>query len=77
MATPQDGWFGLTIRIAQESKSEEKFDEKIAKQLEAHEANGRVWDLLCQYDWRDAKRAAFVAPNYRMSVERSILKEVR
>ena len=76
IATPEGGWLGSMIRAAQESKSEDEFDQKLAQQLEAHQADRQVWDLLARYDWKSAKRAAFCSPGIRMIVERSILKEV-
>ncbi len=77
MTTPQDGWFGLMIRVGQAVRSEEEFDEKLAKQLEEHWADGRVWDLLGNYGWTDAKRMAFVVPSYRLSVERGLMLRMR
>jgi hypothetical protein len=78
MTVPEGGWLGLMVLVAQESKSEEEFNEKLAMQLEKHEADGDVRELLGKYDWNDAKQVALRAPpNYRISVERGLLLKRR
>ena len=70
MQTPEGGWLGLMIEVARKSTCDDDFDEKLAKRLEELQVDGRVWDLLVRYSWKDAKSAAFCAPNIRMMVER-------
>jgi hypothetical protein len=50
---------------------------RLAKRLEELQVDGQIWDLLLRYGWQEAKRAAFVAPAYRMMVERDLLKGVK
>jgi hypothetical protein len=69
MVTPAGGWLGLVVKVGQEEKSEDEYEEKIAKRLEELQADGVIWDLLLSYDWRSAKRAAFCPPEYRKMVE--------
>jgi hypothetical protein len=73
MKEPEGGWLGLMIRVASESKSEEEFEENLTKQLDAHEADEPIRDLLGRYSWVDARKMARVPPSYRKSVERGFM----
>jgi hypothetical protein len=75
MTTPEGGWLGLVVEVGRQAKSEEEYEMNIARRLEELQADGRVWTVLLRYGWQEAKRAAFVAPKYRVMVERDLLKE--